>query len=44
VQKGNVKLAAGLSAFICKAQKSGLLAKAYQSTIGAPLPPMPACK
>lgn len=44
VQKGNGKLAAGLSQFICKAQKSGQLAKIYQSTIGAPLPPMPRCK
>ena len=44
VQKGNTKLAAGLSAFICKEQKSGQLAKIYKSTIGAPLPPMPACK
>jgi hypothetical protein len=25
-------------------QKSGQLAKVYQSTIGAPLPAMPACK
>jgi ABC-type amino acid transport substrate-binding protein len=44
VQKGNAKLAAGLSAFICSMQKSGQLAKAYQATIGAPLPQMPACK
>jgi len=44
VQKGNTKLAAGLSAFICSEQKSGQLAKIYQSTIGAPLPAMPACK
>jgi ABC-type amino acid transport substrate-binding protein len=44
VQKGNSKLAAGLSAFICAQQKSGQLAKIYKSTIGAPLPPMPACK
>jgi ABC-type amino acid transport substrate-binding protein len=44
VQKGNSKLAAGLSAFICSEQKSGQLAKIYKSTIGAPLPPMPACK
>jgi ABC-type amino acid transport substrate-binding protein len=44
VQKGNSKLAAGLSAFICAQQKSGQLAKTYKSTIGAPLPPMPACK
>ena len=44
VQKGNTKLAAGLSAFLCTMQKSGQLAKIYQSTIGAPLPSMPACK
>ena len=44
VQKGNTKLAAGLSAFICKMQKSGQLATIYKSTIGAPLPAMPACK
>jgi len=43
VQKGNSKLAGDLSAFICKQQKSGQLAKIYQSTIGAPLPTMPAC-
>ena len=35
VQKGNTKLAAGLSAFICKMQKSGQLAAIYKSTIGA---------
>ncbi len=44
VQKGNGQLAAGLSQFICKEQKNGQLAKIYQSTIGAPLPPMPRCK
>jgi ABC-type amino acid transport substrate-binding protein len=44
VQKGNSKLAAGLSKFICSEQKSGQLAKIYKSTIGAPLPAMPACK
>jgi ABC-type amino acid transport substrate-binding protein len=44
VQKGNTKLAGALSAFICSVQKSGQLAKTYQSTIGAPLPAMPACK
>ncbi len=44
VQKGNTKLAAGLSAFICKQQKNGQLAAIYKSTIGAPLPQMPACK
>ncbi len=44
VQKGNTSLAKYLSAFICTMQKNGGLAKAYQSTIGAPLPQMPACK
>ena len=44
VQKGNTKLAGALSKFICSEQKSGQLAKVYQSTIGAPLPAMPACK
>ena len=44
VQKGNAKLAAGLSTFICSMQKSGQLGKVYQATIGAPLPQMPACK
>ncbi len=44
VQKGNTKLAGALSKFICSVQKSGQLAKVYQSTIGAPLPAMPACK
>jgi ABC-type amino acid transport substrate-binding protein len=43
VQKGNAALAGYLSRFICKEQKSGKLAKIYRSTIGAPLPPMPAC-
>jgi ABC-type amino acid transport substrate-binding protein len=44
VQKGNARLAAGLSKFICSVQKSGQLAKIYRVTIGAPLPAMPACK
>ncbi len=44
VQKGNTSLANYLSAFICKQQKSGQLGKIYQSTIGAPLPQMPACR
>lgn len=44
VQKGNAKLAAGLSKFICAAQKSGLMAATYKATIGAPLPQMPPCK
>lgn len=43
VQKGNTALADYLSAFICEEQTSGNLADAYQSTIGAPLPEMPAC-
>src|SRR6185436_19989149 len=43
VQKGNVALAAYLSKFICAQQKTGLLAKNYKATIGAPLPPMPRC-
>jgi ABC-type amino acid transport substrate-binding protein len=44
VQKGNTALAGYLSKFICSQQKSGLLAKNYKATIGAPLPPMPACR
>lgn len=44
VQKGNTALANYLSAFICKQQKSGQLAKIYKQTIGAPLPAMPACR
>ena len=44
VQKGNAKLAAGLSQFICKEQKNGQLGKIYKATIGAPLPTMPPCK
>jgi ABC-type amino acid transport substrate-binding protein len=44
VQKGNTALANYLSKFICSQQKSGQLAKNYQATIGAPLPPMPVCR
>lgn len=44
VQKGNTPLANYLSAFICRQQKNGQLGKIYQSTIGAPLPQMPACR
>ncbi len=44
VQKGNNALARYLSAFLCKQQKTGGLAKAYKATIGAPLPKMPACR
>ena len=44
VQKGNTALARYLSAFICKAQNNGTLARFYQKTEGTKLPPMPACK
>jgi len=44
VQKGNARLAAALSKYICTVQNGGQLAKIYQATIGAPLPAMPACK
>ena len=44
MQKGNFALAGYLTKFICSQQKSGLLAKNYKATIGAPLPPMPACR
>jgi len=43
VQKGNTTLVKALNKFICGVQASGQLAKSYQQTIGAPLPPMPAC-
>lgn len=43
VQKGNTALANYLSRFVCKQQNSRNLAKVYKATIGAPLPPMPAC-
>ncbi len=43
VQKGNTALADRLSQFICEQQDSGDLASLYESTIGAPLPQMPAC-
>jgi ABC-type amino acid transport substrate-binding protein len=43
VQKGNRALTKPLNAFICKTQKSGQLAKIYQATEGASLPPMPSC-
>jgi ABC-type amino acid transport substrate-binding protein len=44
VQKGNLSLVQYLSKYICSIQKSGAMGKAYQATIGAPLPQMPACK
>ena len=44
VQKGNLSLAQYLSKYICSIQKSGAMGKAYQATIGAPLPQMPPCK
>ena len=43
-RRATPQLAKCLNEFICKVQKSGQLAKIYKSTIGAPLPPMPACK
>ena len=43
VQKGNTALASYLSKFICTVQQNGRLAKIYQQTEGATLPPMPAC-
>ena len=43
VQKGNATLVKELNAFICKIQANGELAKAYQQTEGAALPPMPGC-
>jgi ABC-type amino acid transport substrate-binding protein len=43
VQKGNTTLVKELNAFICKIQANGELAKAYQQTEGAALPPMPGC-
>jgi len=43
VQKGNTALVKTLNKFICTIQGNGQLAKAYQQTEGAPLPPMPAC-
>ena len=44
VQKGNLSLVQYLSKYICSIQKSGAMGKAYQATIGAPLPQMPPCK
>jgi ABC-type amino acid transport substrate-binding protein len=44
VQKGNTALARYLSAFICKLQNNGTLARYYQQAEGTKLPPMPACK
>ena len=44
VQKGNTALVSYLNKFICGAQTSGQMAKAYESTEGASsLPKMPAC-
>jgi ABC-type amino acid transport substrate-binding protein len=43
VQKGNTTLVKVLNKFICGEQASGDLAKIYQQTEGAALPPMPAC-
>ena len=43
VQKGNTTLVKELNKFICGVQTSGELAKVYQQTEGAALPPMPHC-
>ncbi len=44
VQKGNTSFVKYLNSFICGIQKSGQMAKAYESTEGAStLPMMPAC-
>lgn len=43
VQKGNMALVDHLNGFLCDMQTSGKLASIYKSTIGADLPPMPAC-
>ncbi len=43
VQHGNTAFAKYLNTFICGVQGSGQLAKIYQATEGAPLPPMPKC-
>ena len=42
VQKGNTTLVKTLNKFICSVQGNGQLAKIYQQTEGAALPPMPA--
>ena len=44
VQKGNLSLVRYLNKYLCSAQKSGAMGKAYKATIGAPLPQMPPCK
>jgi ABC-type amino acid transport substrate-binding protein len=43
VQKGNTALVKTLNKFICGVQGNGQLAKIYQQTEGAALPPMPHC-
>jgi ABC-type amino acid transport substrate-binding protein len=43
VQKGNAALVRTLNKFICGVQGNGQLAKIYQQTEGAALPPMPHC-
>jgi polar amino acid transport system substrate-binding protein len=43
VQKGNRPLVRALNKFICTVQNNGQLAKIYQQTEGASLPPMPHC-
>ncbi|MHB1986438.1 MAG: ABC transporter substrate-binding protein [Acidimicrobiales bacterium] len=43
VKKGNTALVKYLNSWICREQRNGTMARVYQSTIGAKLPPMPAC-
>ena len=43
VRKGNKALVRYLNQWICKIQTSGFMAKAYEETESAPLPPMPKC-
>ncbi|HXF97084.1 MAG TPA: transporter substrate-binding domain-containing protein [Gaiellaceae bacterium] len=44
VQKGNTALIRYLNRFLCKVQKSGLMGRIYQRTVGTELPPMPRCR
>ncbi len=43
VRKGNKAFVKYLNQWICKIQRSGFMAKAYEQTESAPLPPMPEC-
>lgn len=43
VHKGNKALVGYLNNWLCKVQKNGFLGKAYKTTYGVPIPPMPKC-